>query len=61
LGLRGIANPTRRLSFPRFLTVAVLALACFNLTYRLGRERLTEWDEGLYAETAFEMLQRRLG
>ena len=41
----------------RLLAAAVLALACFNLTFRLGGERLTEWDEGLYAETAFEMLQ----
>jgi 4-amino-4-deoxy-L-arabinose transferase-like glycosyltransferase len=54
--LRGVANPTLFLS-PRFLAAAVLTLACFNLTFRLGRERLTEWDEGLYAETAFEMLQ----
>ena len=54
--LRGVTNPTLFLS-PRFLAVAVLTLACFNLTFRLGQERLTEWDEGLYAKTAFEILQ----
>ena len=54
--LRGVANPTLFLS-PRFLAAAVLTLACFNLTFRLGQERLTEWDEGLYAKTAFEILQ----
>src|SRR3954462_1431148 len=36
---------------------AVLALAAFNLTYRLGNESLTEWDESLYATSAFEMLE----
>ena len=54
--LRGVANPTLFLS-PRFLAAAVLSLASFNLTFRLGQERLTEWDEGLYAKTAFEILQ----
>ena len=37
--------------------VAALALASFNLICRLGRERLTKWDEGLYATTAVEMLE----
>jgi 4-amino-4-deoxy-L-arabinose transferase-like glycosyltransferase len=36
---------------------AVLALAAFNLTYRLGNESLTEWDGSLYATNAFEMLE----
>jgi 4-amino-4-deoxy-L-arabinose transferase-like glycosyltransferase len=40
------------------LAAAVLALAAFNLTYRLGNESLTEWDESLYATSAFEMLER---
>jgi 4-amino-4-deoxy-L-arabinose transferase-like glycosyltransferase len=39
------------------LAAAVLALAAFNLTYRLGNESLTEWDESLYATSAFEMLE----
>ena len=43
----------------RFLVLAcaVLGLAAFNLTYRLGNESLTEWDESLYATSAFEMLE----
>jgi len=32
----------------------VLALAAFNLTFRLGSEFLTEWDESLYATAASE-------
>jgi 4-amino-4-deoxy-L-arabinose transferase-like glycosyltransferase len=32
-------------------------LAAFNLTYRLGLESVEEWDESLYATTAWEMLQ----
>ena len=39
------------------LGVAVICLAAFNLTYRLSAERVTEWDESLYAVTAFEILQ----
>jgi 4-amino-4-deoxy-L-arabinose transferase-like glycosyltransferase len=39
------------------LASAVLALAAFNLTYRLGNESLTEWDGSLYATSAFEMLE----
>jgi 4-amino-4-deoxy-L-arabinose transferase-like glycosyltransferase len=45
---------TRRLTA---LTAAVLALAVFNLTFRLGSEGLTEWDESLYATTALEMVR----
>src|SRR5262245_52079369 len=43
----------------RFLVLAsaVLGLAAFNLTYRLGNESLTEWDGSLYATSAFEMLE----
>jgi 4-amino-4-deoxy-L-arabinose transferase-like glycosyltransferase len=29
----------------------------FNITHRLGRESVGEWDESLYATTAFEMSQ----
>ena len=35
----------------------VLALAAFNLTFRLGREIVTEWDESLYAISASEMVK----
>src|SRR5712671_1771091 len=38
------------------LAVLVLALAAFNLTFRLGREVVTEWDESLYAISASEMV-----
>jgi 4-amino-4-deoxy-L-arabinose transferase-like glycosyltransferase len=40
------------------LTVMVLALAAFNLTFRLGSEIVTQWDESLYAITAWEMVDR---
>ena len=36
------------------LACLVLALAAFNLTFRLGSEFLTEWDESLYATAASE-------
>jgi 4-amino-4-deoxy-L-arabinose transferase-like glycosyltransferase len=39
------------------LACAVLALAAFNLTFRLASEIVTEWDESLYATTAWEMLK----
>jgi 4-amino-4-deoxy-L-arabinose transferase-like glycosyltransferase len=39
----------------RPLAVAVLALALFNLTFRLGSEIVNEWDESLYAISAWEM------
>jgi 4-amino-4-deoxy-L-arabinose transferase-like glycosyltransferase len=35
----------------------VLCLAAFNLTFRLGREFVTEWDESLYAVSAWETAQ----
>jgi 4-amino-4-deoxy-L-arabinose transferase-like glycosyltransferase len=41
----------------RVLAAAVLILAAFNLSYRLGLESVEEWDESLYATTAWEMLQ----
>ena len=40
------------------LAAAVLALALFNLTFRLGSEFVTEWDELLYGQTAWEILSR---
>jgi 4-amino-4-deoxy-L-arabinose transferase-like glycosyltransferase len=39
------------------LAAVVLALAAFNLGYRLDRESVGEWDESLYATSAWEMLQ----
>jgi 4-amino-4-deoxy-L-arabinose transferase-like glycosyltransferase len=39
------------------LAVGVLAIAAFNLTFRLGREVVTEWDESLYANSASEIVQ----
>ena len=36
-------------------SIAVVALACFNITFRLGLESVGEWDESLYATTAWEM------
>ena len=38
------------------LAAAVLVLAVFNLTFRLGSEGLTEWDESLYVTTALEIV-----
>src|SRR5205085_3811429 len=39
------------------IAVAILALALFNLTYRLGSEFVAEWDESLYAISAWETLK----
>src|SRR4029077_14193873 len=39
------------------LVVAVLALAAFNLIWRLNVEVVSEWDESLYATSAWEMLR----
>ena len=39
------------------LSTAILLLAAFNLTFRLGREVVIEWDESLYATSAMEMVQ----
>jgi len=38
------------------LVVAVLALAAFNVSFRLGSESVSEWDESLYANSALDML-----
>ena len=40
----------------RVLAAAVLALAAFNLLYRLGSEVVIEWDESLYAISATEIV-----
>src|SRR5438128_2321643 len=37
------------------LAAAVLGLAAFNLLFRLGGEVVHEWDESLYAISAWEM------
>ena len=34
------------------LAAAILGIAAFNLTFRLGSEIVTEWDESLYAISA---------
>src|SRR5207253_3378956 len=36
---------------------AVVALAAFNLTWRLNAEIVSEWDESLYAISAWEMVR----
>ena len=46
--------PTIVRYYPIF-ACAVLALAAFNLAFRLNREIVTEWDESLYAISAWEM------
>ena len=38
------------------LVVGVVALAAFNLTWRLNSEIVSEWDESLYAMSAWEMI-----
>lgn len=40
------------------LAVAVLGLAAFNLAFRVGSEFVTEWDESLYAISAWEALDK---
>ena len=39
----------------RLWAAAALGLAAFNLTFRLGSEVVSEWDEALYAISAWEM------
>lgn len=39
------------------LFCAVLALAAFNLWFRIGSELVSEWDEALYAITAAEIVR----
>jgi 4-amino-4-deoxy-L-arabinose transferase-like glycosyltransferase len=41
------------------IAIGVLLLAAFNLTFRLGREIVVEWDESLYGVSAWEMFQNR--
>jgi 4-amino-4-deoxy-L-arabinose transferase-like glycosyltransferase len=41
-----------------YFCCAVLALAAFNLWFRIGAELVTEWDESLYAITAGELVSR---
>src|SRR5678816_977534 len=38
---------------------AVLMVAAFNLTFRLGHEIVVEWDESLYGVSAWEMFENR--
>jgi 4-amino-4-deoxy-L-arabinose transferase-like glycosyltransferase len=38
------------------LAAAILCVAAFNLTFRVSSEIVTEWDESLYAISAWEML-----
>lgn len=40
-----------------FLALAILALALFNLSFRIGHEFVYDWDESLYATSAWEALQ----
>src|SRR6185436_20648020 len=40
-----------------YLAFAVLALAAFNLFFRLTQETVAEWDESLYGVSAWEMTQ----
>ena len=39
------------------LAAGVLLLALFNVTFRLNRQPVQEWDESLYATSAWEMVQ----
>jgi len=43
--------------FYRPLSIACLALAVFNLGFRLDQEVVTTWDESLYATTAAEIVK----
>lgn len=53
-------SPAREVFERRYalFATAILALALFNLTFRLGQESVTEWDESLYAINAWEALTR---
>lgn len=55
-GGTAVTSPFVRMCERRFavLAAAVLALAAFNLFFRLDREIVTEWDESLYATSAAE-------
>jgi len=41
----------------RLLAIAILAIAAFNLGFRINHEIVMEWDESLYATSAAEMVQ----
>jgi 4-amino-4-deoxy-L-arabinose transferase-like glycosyltransferase len=49
------ASMSQRCAFA--LGAGVLLLALFNVTFRLHRQPVQEWDESLYATSAWEMLQ----
>jgi 4-amino-4-deoxy-L-arabinose transferase-like glycosyltransferase len=58
-----MGNETREPSLVAFLNrhyvaiaALVLGLAAFNLTFRLGSETVAQWDESLYAISAWEMV-----
>lgn len=58
-----VTSEARRASgfFDRYyvvLAVAVLGLAAFNLAFRLGSEFVSEWDESLYAISAWEAVDK---
>jgi len=59
LGTTAEPSLARANASTRFAVIAagILLLAAVNLTYRLNRETITEWDESLYATSAWEMLQ----
>jgi 4-amino-4-deoxy-L-arabinose transferase-like glycosyltransferase len=61
-----VGSPRARLDVRAFVVryywlaaCGVLALAAFNLTFRLGHEIVVEWDESLYGVSAWEMFQNR--
>jgi 4-amino-4-deoxy-L-arabinose transferase-like glycosyltransferase len=55
--LRQPAGASRGSGWLLALTAGVLLLALFNVSFRLNRESVQEWDESLYATSAFEMVQ----
>ena len=55
LTLPGIASP-RVTSFP-VIAAAVCGIAAFNLCFHLHVDTIQQWDESLYATTAWEMLR----
>lgn len=52
-GTTAVGKPQRL----KWATAAALALAAFNLGYRLDREMLDVWDESLFATSALEMVE----
>jgi 4-amino-4-deoxy-L-arabinose transferase-like glycosyltransferase len=55
--LRLLPGASRRQRCAAALTGGVLLLAAFNLGFRLNRQPVQEWDESLYATSAWEMVQ----